>query len=269
LGEAVAPTVGPALGDGTGLDAPAPGKALELADGLAVGVAPAVGDAVALGDAVGDEVGLGVALAELLTGAVGDFPEPPLPPRGKADWLVDAPTAVSTPTVIAKTRTASPATATHRRRRVGSPRRRLLQRSRLQPEGPSIASEVGACSVGSSKRDGNGSSGSCTGAGIPSGSCRVGTPPDQSVRRAATAMRRSRSFVWRSDARYRVDAIDATMLAMAAPISVPATPNVDEMTAADTAASALAATWVKLGRTGRGGEPDVEETMIEAELLLF
>jgi hypothetical protein len=58
-------------------------------------------------------------------------------------------------------------------------------------------------------------------------------------------------------------------LAMAAPITVPATPNVEEMTAAETAASALAATCVKLGLAGRGGGPDVEETMIGGELLLF
>lgn len=58
------------------------------------------------------------------------------------------------------------------------------------------------------------------------------------------------------------------MLAMAAPINVPATPNVEEMTAADTAARALAATCVKLGLRGRDG-PDVEETMIGVELLLF
>ena len=37
-------------------------------------------------------------------------------------------------------------------------------------------------------------------------------------------------------------------LAMAVPMSVPATPNVEEIRAAETAASALAATWVKLGR---------------------
>jgi hypothetical protein len=57
---------------------------------------------------------------------------------------------------------------------------------------------------------------------------------------------------------------------MPVPINVPATPNSDEIRAADTAASALAATWVKLGRGGReglGGGPD--EAMIGAELLLF
>jgi hypothetical protein len=64
------------------------------------------------------------------------------------------------------------------------------------------------------------------------------------------------------------------MLAIAAPINVPATPNVEEMTAAETAASALAATWVKLGRVWRGrvdsaGGPEVEDTMIVVELLLF
>ena len=97
----------------------------------------------------------------------------------------------------------------------------------------------------------------------------MGTPADQSVRRAATAMRRNRSFVLCSEARYSVDPTEATMLAIAAPISVPATPKVDEMTAADTAASALADTCVKLGLMGRDGGPDVEETMIGVALLLF
>ena len=35
-------------------------------------------------------------------------------------------------------------------------------------------------------------------------------------------------------------------------MSVPATPNVEEIKAAETAASALAATWVKLGRDACG-----------------
>jgi hypothetical protein len=82
-------------------------------------------------------------------------------------------------------------------------------------------------------------------------------------------MRRSRSFVLRNEARYNVEPTDATMLAMAAPMKVPATPNVEEITAADTAASALAATCVKLGRAGLGEGPEVEETMSGAELLLF
>jgi hypothetical protein len=264
----VAPTVGLALGEGAGLDAPGPGEALAPVDGLAVGVAAAVGEVVALGVALGVEVGLAVAFAGLLAGAVGDFPEPPVPPSGKADCFVDAPTAVSTPIAIAKTSTASPATASQRRRSVGSPRRRLLQRSRLHPVGPSISSGAGAS--GSPSADGNGNSGSCTASEVGAGTGRVGTPPDQSVRRAATAMRRRRSFVLRNDARYRVDPIDATALAIAAPIKVPATPNVEEMRAADTAASALAATCVKLGLPGwEGGGPDVEETMIGAELLLF
>jgi hypothetical protein len=54
--------------------------------------------------------------------------------------------------------------------------------------------------------------------------------------------------VRRSDARYRVDPTEAITLAIAVPMSVPATPKVEEIRAADTAASALAATWVKLGR---------------------
>ena len=45
---------------------------------------------------------------------------------------------------------------------------------------------------------------------------------------------------------------EAITLAIAAPISVPATPNVDETTAAETAARALAKTWVRLGRTCTG-----------------
>ncbi len=264
------PADGLALGDGAGLDAPGPGDALVPTDGVALGVAAVEGEtgAVGLGDADGLGVGLVVGLAGLLAGAAGAFPEPPLPPSGNADCFVEAPTAVSTPIAIAKTKTARPATASQRRRRVGSPRRRLLQRSRLQPEGVSASIASDACPAGSPP--GNGSSGSCTvGGGSSPRAGRVATPLDQSVRRAATAMRRSRSLVLRSDARYRVEPTDATTLAMAAPIRVPATPKVEEMTAADIAASALAATWVKLGLAERGEEPDVEATMIGVELLLF
>jgi hypothetical protein len=251
VGTGVAPTEGLALGD-------------EPADALALGVAAVVGEAVGAG------VGLAVAFPGLLAGAVGDLPDPPPPPRGNADCFVEAPTAVSTPTVIAKTRTASPATATQRRRRVGSPRRRLVHCSRLQPAGlpVSITSGAGSRAGGMPTADGNGSSGSWMAGSVPAGTGWVGTPPDQSVRRAATARRRSRSFVVRSEARYSVEPTEATQLAIAAPINVPATPNVEEMTAAETAASALAATCVKLGLTGRDGGSDVEETMIGVELLL-
>ena len=275
FGEPVAPADGVALGEGAGLDAPGAGEALELADAL--GIEVAVGEPVELGDAEGAGVGLPVALAGLLAGAVGDFPEPPLPPSGNADCLVEAPTAVSTPTVMAKTRTASPATATQRRRRAGIPRRRLVHRTRFQPlrRSASITSAAPIPPVASAipsetepSAAGNGSSGSCTAAAASGLTGRVGAPADKSARRAATAMRRNRSFVVCSEARYRVDPTEATMLAMAAPINVPATPNVEEMTAAETAARALAATCVKLGLMGRDG-PDVEETMIGVKLLLF
>jgi hypothetical protein len=90
---------------------------------------------------------------------------------------------------MAKTTTASPATASQRLRNVGNPRRRLLQRSRSQPVGrpASIASSrtVGGSSIGLVGAD----------AGLP------GMALDQSVRRAAVAIRRSRSFVLRNDAR--------------------------------------------------------------------
>ena len=67
-----------------------------------------------------------------------------------------------------------------------------------------------------------------------------------------------------------MDPTDANTLAMAAPMSVPATPNVEEMRAAETAASVLAATWMKLGRVGRVCEgPDPDDAMTGVQLLLF
>jgi len=109
-------------------------------------------------------------------------------------------TSVSTPMVSVKTSTAAPASAGQRRRT----RAKVL-------------------AVDGWRRFGSG---------------RPTTDgPPSAVRRPA-ARRRSRSLVRRSEALYTADPTVAITLATAAPIIVPATPNEDETTAADTAASA-------------------------------
>jgi hypothetical protein len=222
----------------------------------------ALAEALALGVPVGAAVAEGVADGLVLVLGVGEgagvCPEPVLAGKAVRRWLVDAWIAVRAAMATTKMTTQSPATATHRRRRTGRPARRLLQDSRL---------DAGA----------GAGAGAGTGAGSGAGRLgRVASALDQSVRRAATATRRSWSFVRRSDARYRVDPTEAITLAIAVPMSVPATPKVEEIRAADTAASALAATWVKLGRwwvrggrSGVGEGPGSVDAMIGADFLLF
>jgi hypothetical protein len=153
--------------------------------------------------------------------------------RVDTGWLVEASIAVSTPMAMAKTAIVSPATASQRRRSVGSPARSCIQRSRLQPVGPPAATT--SISTVSSP-------GSMAGSESVAAGGLLGAESDQSARREALASRCNRCLVVCNEAMYRVEPTVATMLAIAAPIRVPATPKVEEMTAAETAARALAAT---------------------------
>ncbi len=232
-----------------------------VADGFADGEGVAAGVVVGLADGVG--LGFGVEAAGGLCSRPDDFG---LPTSADTGLPVEASIAVMIPIETAKATTASPATASQRRRSPGSPRRRECQRRRSRSEG--------------STTPGGKSSGASSGRSSGRASIwvsmlwRVDAPAAalvQSVRRAADANCRSRWLVRRIDATYKVEPTDATMLAIAAPMRVPATPKVDEMTAADTAARALAVTWMRLGRAGGltgpagWGGADCVETMIWCE----
>jgi hypothetical protein len=147
-----------------GLDGAA--VAVTLADGLVLGVG--VGDSEAVG--VGEVAGVGVTLGA----GNGVCPEPELAGNAVRRWLVDAWIAVSAAIATTKMTTQSPPTATHRRRTVGRPVRRLLQRSRFHPEGSRGSGDGSISATGA--RDGR--------------LGRVASAFDQSVRRAATATRR-------------------------------------------------------------------------------
>ncbi len=158
-------------------------------------VGVALAEALGVGEGVAEGRGVGVADGAVVGVGAGEgggvLPELVLGGNAVRRWLVPAWMAVKAAMAMTKISTHKPATATHRRRIVGSPARRLLHRSRLQPEGAASSGSVRAGPVGPASRIG-------VGRGRPG---RVASALDQSVRRAATATRRSRSFVRRSDAR--------------------------------------------------------------------
>ena len=139
----------------------APAEALAL--GVLVGVVVA--------DGVGD--GAGLVLAPGVGEGAGVCPEPELAGKAVRRWLVDAWMAVSAAIATTKMTTQSPATASHRRRRTGRP-----------------AAQVAPATAGSMP-EGSRARAPAAGTELPAGPVAVASAFDQSVRRAATATRRS------------------------------------------------------------------------------